>query len=54
MPLYFEYIKSCVLMLLILFVTSGDYNLITNLAFGTSCKLLEEHKGKDFNEKQFC
>jgi len=38
MPLYFEYIKSCILMLLIMFVTSGDYNIITNIAFGQSCK----------------
>lgn len=27
-------------MLLIMFVTSGDYNIITNIAFGQSCKEL--------------
>lgn len=41
-------------MLLILFVTSGDYNLITNLVFGRSCQLLEDHKGKEIDEKKFC
>lgn len=46
MPLYFEYIKSCILMLLIIFVTSGDYNIITNIAFGKSCEVLKaELKG---------
>lgn len=55
MPLYFEYIKSCILMLLIIFVTSGDYNIITNIAFGKSCQVLDkEHKGQDINEKEFC
>ncbi|CAD8132867.1 unnamed protein product [Paramecium octaurelia] len=55
MPLYFEYIKSCILMLLIIFVTSGDYNIITNIAFGKSCQVLDkEHQGKDIDEKQFC
>ncbi|CAK58393.1 unnamed protein product (macronuclear) [Paramecium tetraurelia] len=54
MPLYFEYIKSCILMLLIMFVTSGDYNIITNIAFGTSCKALEDHKGQEIDEKTFC
>ncbi|CAD8059583.1 unnamed protein product [Paramecium sonneborni] len=54
MPLYFEYIKSCILMLLIMFVTSGDYNIITNIAFGKSCKMLEDHKGQEIDEKSFC
>ncbi|CAD8053519.1 unnamed protein product [Paramecium sonneborni] len=55
MPLYFEYIKSCILMLLIIFVTSGDYNIITNIAFGKSCEVLKaELKGQNIDEKQFC
>ena len=37
-----------------MFVTSGDYNIITNIAFGTSCQMLEDHKGKEIDEKSFC
>ena len=39
-------------MLLIMFVTSGDYNIITNIAFGQSCKDLGGQK--EIDEKQFC
>ena len=42
-------------MLLIIFVTSGDYNIITNIAFGNSCQVLDDqHKGQDIDEKRFC
>lgn len=44
LPLYFEYIKSCILMLLIMFVTSGDYNIITNMAYGSDCEALSDPK----------
>lgn len=44
LPLYFEYIKSCIIMLLMLFVTSGDYNIITNLAYGSDCHVIDDPK----------
>ncbi|CAD8115595.1 unnamed protein product [Paramecium primaurelia] len=37
-PLFFDFIKQCITILIIMFCTSGDYNLITNIAFGTSCQ----------------
>lgn len=36
-PLYFNFIKYCVFIFLILLLTSGDFNLITNW-MGKDCK----------------
>lgn len=36
-------------MLLIMFVTSGDYNIITNMAYGTDCEKLSDPKQTDDN-----
>ncbi|CAD8118599.1 unnamed protein product [Paramecium sonneborni] len=54
MPLYFEYIKACILMLIVMFVTSGDYNIITNIAFGQSCQTLDKSFGIEIDEKTVC
>ncbi|CAD8092456.1 unnamed protein product [Paramecium primaurelia] len=54
MPLYFEYIKACILMLIVMFVTSGDYNIITNIAFGQSCQSLDKSIGFEIDEKAVC
>ena len=35
-PLYFNFVKQCIFMLLIMFVTSSDYNLFSNLQ-GDDC-----------------
>ena len=42
LPLYFNFYKYCVIILVLLFSTSGDYNLITNYAFGTNCSDFED------------
>jgi len=36
-PLYFGFIEGILVLNLILFVTSGEYNLITNWYLGTDC-----------------
>ncbi|CAD8107052.1 unnamed protein product [Paramecium sonneborni] len=47
-PLFFDFIKQCITILVIMFCTSGDYNLITNIAFGTSCqKDLDDSNTRD-------
>jgi hypothetical protein len=35
--LYFEFIKYCLLILLTFLMTSGGYNLITNIFYGNNC-----------------
>lgn len=37
---------------MIIFVTSGDYNLITNAAFGDGCHPISNPKEED--DKNFC
>jgi hypothetical protein len=37
-PLYFDFIRGCIIILLVFFVTSGDYNIITNLVYGEDCQ----------------
>ncbi len=36
-PLYFSFIKWCIILLMVIFVTSGDYNILTNLYYGKDC-----------------
>ena len=36
-PLYFYYLKFCALILIVLLLSSGGYNLVTNFFFGGFC-----------------
>lgn len=36
-PLYLDFLRGCIIILLIFFVTSGDYNIITNYQYGKDC-----------------
>ncbi len=36
-PLYFDFLQQCILILLILFATTADYNIFTNYYYGTDC-----------------
>jgi hypothetical protein len=38
MVLHFDFIKACIVILLVLFVTSGDYNILTNIQYGKYCE----------------
>lgn len=46
-PLYFHYIKYCILILSILFLTSGQFNLLSNY-FGNTCSESIEEVEKGF------
>ncbi len=41
-PLYFDFIKFCGIILLILFASSGAFNLYTNLMMGKDCRTESE------------
>jgi hypothetical protein len=54
MVLHFDFIKACVVILLIMFATSGDYNIITNWKNGSFCKFLDKKIAKDMDTNDFC
>jgi hypothetical protein len=41
-PLYFEFVKSSSLILLILFIISGLYDIVSNGLYGNACINLSE------------
>lgn len=51
-PLFFDFCKYCIIILLILFVTSGDYNIITNIAYGNDCEYTTD--STQVSNKNFC
>lgn len=41
-PLYFDFLKFCSILMLVLLLTSGGYNLYTNYYYGNTCKNPDE------------
>lgn len=41
-PMYFEFIRFCILLMAVLLFFNGLYGLITNGAYGTACLTLDE------------
>lgn len=37
-PMYFDFMKSCMLVLFLIFICSGAFNLFSNAFSGTDCK----------------
>ena len=41
-PLFYNYVKYCLLILTVLFLTTSVYNIVTNVAYGHFCQPLKE------------
>lgn len=52
--LYFEFLKSCQLILVCNFLVSGFYNLITNSFYGTDCLHEQQMMALSLEERKNC
>ncbi|EAR82133.2 kinase domain protein (macronuclear) [Tetrahymena thermophila SB210] len=42
-PMYFDFVKSCLIILFLIFVSSGSYNLFSNALMGSDCLTIFYH-----------
>lgn len=52
-PLFFNYMKFCMIILMLLCLTSGQYNLISNY-YGQDCLTKDEFYSKTINSSKTC
>ena len=50
-PLYFEFLKQCIIILVLFFITTADFNLFSNFFYGNDC---EPATSENLNSSNVC